>query len=68
MDEAGAYKRPPAGISTIRRMKILNLIHVMVAQAFYRWAMREINPLHPDLPRIMLRQKELADKARRMFS
>ena len=43
-------------------MKILNLIHVMVAQAFYSWAMREINPLHPDLPRIMLRQKELADK------
>ena len=49
------------------RMKILSLIHVMVAQAFYRWAMREINPLHPDLPRIMLRQQELADKARRMF-
>jgi hypothetical protein len=48
-------------------MKILSLIHVTVAQAFYRWAMREINPLHPDLPRIMLRQQELADKARRMF-
>jgi hypothetical protein len=32
-------------------MKILNLVHVMVAQAFYRWAMREINPMHPDLPR-----------------
>jgi hypothetical protein len=48
-------------------MKILSLIHVMAAQAFYRWAMREINPLHPDLPRIMLRQQELADKARRMF-
>jgi hypothetical protein len=46
-------------------MKILN---VMVAQAFYSWAMREINPLHPDLPRIMLRQKELADKAHRMFA
>jgi hypothetical protein len=49
-------------------MKILNLIHVMVAQAFYSWAMREINPLHPDLPRIMLRQKELADKAHRIFA
>ena len=48
-------------------MKILNLIHVMVAQAFYRWAMREINPMHPDLPRIMQRQQELADKAQRMF-
>ena len=37
-------------------MKILNLIHVMVAQAFYQWALREINPLHPDVPRIMLRR------------
>ena len=45
MDEADAYKGRAAGLSTIRCMKILNLIHVMVAQAFYRWAMREINPL-----------------------
>lgn len=49
-------------------MKILSMIHVITAQAFYRWAMREINPLHPDLPRIVLRQSELADKARRVFS
>jgi hypothetical protein len=51
-----------------RGMKILNLIHVVVAQAFYRWALREINPMHPDLPRIMLRQHELADKARQIFA
>jgi len=63
-----APTRPAAGIGTIGRMKILNLIHIMVAQAFYSWAMREINPLHPDLPRIMLRQKELADKAQRMLA
>lgn len=49
-------------------MKILNLIHVMVALAFYRWALREINPLHPDVPRIMLRQRELAEKASRIFA
>jgi hypothetical protein len=49
-------------------MKILSLIHVVFAQAFYRWAMSEINPMHPDLPRIMLRQNELAEKARRIFS
>jgi hypothetical protein len=55
-------------IRNIRVMKILNLIHVMVAQAFYSWAMREINPLHPDLPRIMLRKKELEDKAHRIFA
>ena len=49
-------------------MKILNLIHVMVAQAFYKWALAEIDPLHPDAPRIVLRQHELADKARRIFA
>ncbi|MGE4243231.1 hypothetical protein [Ramlibacter sp.] len=47
-------------------MKILNLIHLTFAQAFYRWALREINPLHPDVPRILLRQQELSDRARRM--
>ena len=53
---------------TIRAMKILNLIHVMVAQAFYKWALSEINPLHPDVPRIMMRHRELQDKARRIFA
>ena len=49
-------------------MKILYFIHVMVAQGFYRWAMSEINPMHPDVPRIMRRQMELADKARSIFA
>ena len=49
-------------------MKILNLIHVMIAQAFYKWALAEINPLHPDVPKIMLRRHELEDKARRIFA
>jgi hypothetical protein len=49
-------------------MKILNFIHVVTAQAFYRWAMSEINPMHPDVPRIMRRQRELADKAQRIFA
>jgi len=49
-------------------MKILNLLHLTFAQAFYRWAMREIDPLHPDLPRIVMRQQELRDKAQRMFA
>lgn len=48
-------------------MKILELLHVMVAQAFYRWAMREINPMHPDVPKIMLRQQQLAEKYRRVW-
>lgn len=49
-------------------MKIINLLHVVVAQAFYRWAMKEINPMHPDVPRIMLRQQELAEKYRRIWA
>ena len=60
----GFCKRP----GTIRQMKILTYLHVVVAQAFYRWAMKEIDPTHPDVPRIMLRQKELADKASRLFA
>ena len=58
--------RPWAG-GTIAGMKILELLHVMVAQAFYRWAMREINPMHPDVPKIMLRQHQLAEKYRRVW-
>jgi hypothetical protein len=58
----------PHPLATIQGMKILNLIHVTVAQAFYKWALSEINPLHPDVPRIMMRHRELEDKARRIFA
>ena len=53
---------------TIRPMKIISLLHMSLAQAFYRWAMREINPLHPDVPRIMLRQRELSEKMQRIWA
>lgn len=43
---------------------ILRLIHVTIAKAYYDWAMREIHPLHPDVPRIRLRQVELNDAER----
>ncbi len=49
-------------------MKVLNLLHVVLAQAFYRWAMREINPMHPDVPKIMLRQQQLSEKYRRIWA
>ena len=49
-------------------MKIFNFIHLTIAQAFYSWALREINPLHPDVPHILRRQRELADKAHRIFA
>jgi hypothetical protein len=53
---------------TIAVMKIISLLHVVVAEAFYKWAMKEINPMHPDVPRIMLRQQELAEKHRRIWA
>ena len=49
-------------------MKIINLLHVVIAQAFYRWAMREINPMHPDVPGILMRQHQLADKQRQIWA
>lgn len=48
-------------------MKVLHLLHAWIGGAFYRWAMREINPLHPDVPRILQRQAQLADKQRRLL-
>ena len=48
-------------------MKILVLLHLTFARAFYRWALREIDPLHPDVDRVVMRSRELEDKARRMW-
>jgi hypothetical protein len=56
------------GVPTIARMKIIHLLHVVLAQAFYRWAMREINPMHPDVPTIMLRQRQLAEKYKQIWA
>lgn len=47
-------------------MKVLHMLHAWLGSAFYRWAMREINPLHPDVPRILARQAQLDDKLRRI--
>lgn len=47
-------------------MKIFSLLHVTIARAFYSWALREINPLHPDVPRIVLRRQQLDEKAHRL--
>lgn len=49
-------------------MKIIQLLHVVCAQAFYRWAMNEISPMHPDVPKIVRRQQELAEKYRRIWA
>ena len=49
-------------------MKLVNLLYLVCARAFYRWVMREINPLHPDVGKIVLRQIDLEAKYRRMWS
>ena len=64
----GAYNTAPAVRHHGSPMKIINLLHVVLAQAFYRWAMREINPMHPDVPRIMMRQHQLAEKQRQIWA
>jgi hypothetical protein len=37
--------------------------------AFYRWALSEINPMHPDVPQIVLTLRRLLDEryARRCY-
>lgn len=44
-------------------MKVLYLCYNMLAQGFYEWALREMHPLHPDVPHIMWRLVELRDRA-----
>ena len=64
----GALTNAARHFATIGPMKVLSLLHLVLAQAFYRWAMREISPLHPDVPRIMLRQQELNERMRRIWA
>src|SRR5213076_685612 len=45
--------------STGEEMKILHLLYLVCARGFYRWAMREIDPLHPDVGKITIRQRDL---------
>jgi hypothetical protein len=64
---AASLQAADALAATIAAMKVLHLLHVVVAQAFYRWAMSEINPMHPDVPKIVRRQQELNEKYRRLW-
>lgn len=50
-------------------MKIIRFIYLMVADAYYGWAMRErLSGTHPDLPRAILRRNEIQHQLRRMFA
>lgn len=49
-------------------MKILRFIHLSYAQFKTNWALREIDPMHPDLPKLVMKRRELEDQARKMFA
>lgn len=48
-------------------MHIIRLVYLTIVRAFYNWALREIDPLHPDVPRLVLRQYELNERTRRLL-
>jgi hypothetical protein len=48
-------------------LKIVKIIWYWLALAFYNWAMREINPLHPDVPKIMRKQHAVREKLHRLW-
>ena len=37
----------------------LRPLFVLIVLAYYRWAMSQIDPLHPDVPEILLRINDL---------
>lgn len=47
----------------MRRNNIMGLqsIFRLMALAYYHWAIREMNPQHPDVPYVVLRLRELQD-------
>ena len=48
-------------------MKVLKLLHNKIAQMYYDWAMGEVNPLHPDVGNILMRQTQLRDSAKDLW-
>lgn len=48
-------------------MKVLQLLYLACARAFYQWALAEIHPTHPDIPQILMRHRELDSRYRQLF-
>lgn len=49
-------------------MKIYRFIRANILLAWYGWAEREINKLHPDLPGIVMKQHALREELARIFA
>lgn len=47
-------------------MKVIELFYLACARAFYRWALAEIPPTHPDVTWIVIRRRELDARYRRL--
>lgn len=48
-------------------MKVIRLAWLLWAKFWYAWAMREIDRLHPDVPKILRKQIEIEDKLKRIL-
>lgn len=49
-------------------MKILEMVYAMLARGFYRQALREIDPMHPDVGKLVIRERHHNDTLKRIFS
>ncbi len=64
----GGARAVPCRATHDGRMRILSIVHVTLACAFYRWAMGQIPPLHPDLPRILIKWQEMEEREQQLWA
>lgn len=48
-------------------MKIVKLLYLAIARRYYRLACAD-KPMHPDIPKIVIRRVELADATRKLWA
>lgn len=44
----------------------LRLLRATLGRAFYAWALREVNPMHPDVPLIALRHHHWSQRLKEL--
>jgi hypothetical protein len=42
-------------------MRILSALWLLAQKHYYNWAFREIDPMHKDVPEIVLKRQQIAD-------
>lgn len=48
-------------------IKLLKLLWLWLDDHHLAWALRELNPAHPDVPHIFMRRVAVADQQRRLL-